>query len=149
MAVLINVSPHPGQSEVHNDPHRFKVLAAGRRWGKTRLGVLECIDKASAGGIAWWVAPSYKTSEAGWRPLTQICSHLPTAKTLRAEKTITFPNGGLVAVRSSEVFDNLRGEGLDLVVVDECAYQRPEVWSEVLRPALADKIGSALFISTP
>jgi hypothetical protein len=46
MAVLINVSPHPGQSEVHNDPHRFKVLAAGRRWGKTRLGVLECIDKA-------------------------------------------------------------------------------------------------------
>lgn len=149
MAVMINVSPHPGQLEVHNDPHRFKVLAAGRRWGKTRLGVLECIDKASAGGIAWWVAPSYKTSEAGWRPLTQICSHLPTAKTLKAEKTITFPNGGLVAVRSSEVFDNLRGEGLDLVVMDECAYQRPEVWSEVLRPALADKIGSALFISTP
>ena len=149
MPVQINVAPHPGQDEVHQDTHRFKVLAAGRRWGKTRLGVLECIGKASSGGIAWWVAPSYKTSEAGWRPLTQICARHPAVRVLKAEKTILFPSGGLVAVRSSEVFDNLRGEGLDLVVLDECAFQKPEVWTEVLRPALADKKGSALFISTP
>ena len=149
MPFQINVAPHPGQDEVHQDSHRFKVLAAGRRWGKTRLGVLECIDKASSGGIAWWVAPSYKTSEAGWRPLTQICARHPAVRVLKAEKTILFPSGGLVAVRSSEVFDNLRGEGLDLVVLDECAFQKPEVWTEVLRPALADKKGSALFISTP
>lgn len=149
MAVMINVSPHPGQLEVHNDPHRFKVLAAGRRWGKTRLGVLECIDKASAGGIAWWVAPSYKTSEAGWRPLTQICELIPATKVYRGDKMITFASGGLVAVRSSEITSNLRGEGLDLVVMDECAFQRAEVWTEVLRPALADKKGGALFISTP
>ena len=149
MPFQINVAPHPGQDEVHQDTHRFKVLAAGRRWGKTRLGVLECIGKASSGGIAWWVAPSYKTSEAGWRPLTQICARHPAVRVLKAEKTILFPSGGLVAVRSSEVFDNLRGEGLDLVVLDECAFQKPEVWTEVLRPALADKKGSALFISTP
>lgn len=149
MPFQINVAPHPGQDEVHQDTHRFKVLAAGRRWGKTRLGVLECIGKASSGGIAWWVAPSYKTSEAGWRPLTQICARIPAVRVLKAEKTILFPSGGLVAVRSSEVFDNLRGEGLDLVVLDECAFQKPEVWTEVLRPALADKKGSALFISTP
>jgi len=62
---------------------------------------------------------------------------------------ITFASGGLVAVRSSEIASNLRGEGLDLVVMDECAFQRPEVWTEVLRPALADKKGGALFISTP
>ena len=149
MPFQINVAPHPGQDEVHQDTHRFKVLAAGRRWGKTRLGVLECIGKASSGGIAWWVAPSYKTSEAGWRPLTQICARHPAVRVLKAEKTILFPSGGLVAVRSSEVFDNLRGEGLDLVVLDECAFQKSEVWTEVLRPALADKKGSALFISTP
>lgn len=147
--IEINVGPHPGQDEVHKDPHRFKVLAAGRRWGKTRLGVNECIAIATKGGIAWWVAPSYKTSEAGWRPLVQLCARLPQTKILKAEKTITFPSGGMVAVRSSEVFDNLRGEGLDLVVMDECAFQQPEVWTEVLRPALADKRGSALFISTP
>lgn len=146
---FVDANPHPGQAEVHNDPHRFKVLAAGRRWGKTRLGVLECIAKASRGGIAWWVAPSYKTSEAGWRPLTQMCASLRHPRILKAEKTITFPSGGLVAVRSSEIFDNLRGEGLDLVVLDECAFQREEVWTEVLRPALADRKGSALFISTP
>ena len=146
---FVDANPHPGQAAVHNDPHRFKVLAAGRRWGKTRLGVLECIAKASLGGIAWWVAPSYKTSEAGWRPLTQMCASLRHPKILKAEKIITFPSGGLVAVRSSEIFDNLRGEGLDLVVLDECAFQREEVWTEVLRPALADRKGSALFISTP
>jgi phage FluMu gp28-like protein len=146
---VINVAPHPGQIEVHKDPHRFKVLSAGRRWGKTRLGVNECIAVASKGGIAWWVAPSYKTSEAGWRPLVQLCARLPQTKILKEDKIITFPKGGLVSVRSSEVYKNLRGEGLDLVVMDECAFQRPEVWSEVLRPALSDKKGSALFISTP
>lgn len=50
--IEINVGPHPGQDEVHKDPHRFKVLAAGRRWGKTRLGVNECIAIATKGGIA-------------------------------------------------------------------------------------------------
>ena len=74
--VQIDVNPHPGQAEVHNSPARFKVLAAGRRWGKTRLGVNECLDVAAQGGRAWWVAPSYKTSEVGWRPLRRIGSKI-------------------------------------------------------------------------
>lgn len=147
--IVLSFDLHPGQREVHDDTHRFKVLSAGRRWGKTHLGVGECVARAAAGGIAWWVAPSYKTSEAGWRPLTELCGKIAYTKISRAEKVITFPNGGIVSVRSSEIFDNLRGEGLDLVVLDECAFQNEAVWTEVLRPALADKKGSALFISTP
>ena len=48
------------------------VLDAGRRWGKTRLGVMECLDAANRGGVAWWVSPTYKMSEVGWRPLRKL-----------------------------------------------------------------------------
>ena len=75
MKTTIDAQPHAGQLEVHNSDARFKVLSAGRRWGKTRLGVNECLDAASKGGRAWWVSPSYKTSEVGWRPLRQIAAN--------------------------------------------------------------------------
>jgi phage terminase large subunit-like protein len=134
---------------VHNDPARFKVLSAGRRWGKTRLGVLECLDVASKGGRAWWVAPSYKISEVGWRPLSRMARRIPGAQVKLADREVTLPNGGAVAVRSADSPGGLRGEGLDFVVFDECAFMREEAWTEEIRPALSDKQGRALFISTP
>ena len=54
-----------------------------------------------------------------------------------------------MGIRSADNPDTLRGEGLDLVIMDECAYMVKETWTEVIRPALSDKEGSALFISTP
>lgn len=140
---------HAGQLEVHNSPARFKVLAAGRRWGKTRLGVNECIGVAVQGKRAWWVSPSYKTSEVGWRPLRKICRKIPGAEIRLADRMVTFPGGGFVAVRSADNPDSLRGEGLDFVVMDECAFMQPEAWKEAIRPALSDRQGHALFISTP
>ena len=148
MITQIDVHPHQGQSEVHNDPARFKVLAAGRRWGKTRLGVNECLDVASKGGRAWWVAPSYKTSEVGWRPLQRIGSKIG-AEIRKVDRTINLPNGGSVQVRSADDPNSLRGEGLDFVVLDENAFMKEEAWTEALRPALSDRQGKALFISTP
>lgn len=59
------------------------------------------------------------------------------------------PGGGMVGVRSADNPDSLRGEGLDFCVMDEAAYIAPEAWSEALRPALSDRLGRALFISTP
>ncbi len=145
----INARPHSGQLAVHNDPSRFKVLSAGRRWGKTRLGVNECIDAAVKGGRAWWVSPSYKTSEVGWRPLRQIANKIPGAEIRLADRQVNFPGGGFVAVRSADNPDSLRGEGLDFVVMDECAFMAREAWTEAIRPALSDRLGKALFISTP
>jgi len=145
----IRAAPHPGQVEVHNSPARFKVLAAGRRWGKTRLGVNECLDAASKGGRAWWVSPSYKTSEVGWRPLRQIARKIPNAEVRLVDRMVTLPGGGFVAVRSADNPDSLRGEGLDFVVMDECAFMQKEAWTEAIRPALSDRQGKALFISTP
>jgi phage terminase large subunit-like protein len=54
-----------------------------------------------------------------------------------------------VAVRSADNPDSLRGEGLDFVVMDECAFMQREAWTEAIRPALSDRLGKALFISTP
>jgi phage terminase large subunit-like protein len=147
--VEIAADLHPGQLEVHNSPARFKVLAAGRRWGKTRLGVNECLDVAAQGGRAWWVSPSYKTSEVGWRPLRQITRKIPNAEVRLVDRMVTLPGGGFVAVRSADNPDSLRGEGLDFVVMDECAFMQREAWTEAIRPALSDRLGKALFISTP
>jgi len=149
MRTTIDVQPHPGQLEVHNSDARFKVLSAGRRWGKTRLGVNECLDAASKGGRAWWVSPSYKTSEVGWRPLRQIARKIPNAEVRLVDRMVTLPGGGFVAVRSADNPDSLRGEGLDFVVMDECAFMQKEAWTEAIRPALSDRQGKALFISTP
>ncbi len=147
--ITINANPHPGQREVHNNPARFKTLSAGRRWGKTRLGVMECMDVASHGGLAWWVAPSYKISQVGWKPLSRMARHIPGIEVRLADLEVRLPNGGAVAVRSADSPGGLRGEGLDFVVMDEAAFMRENAWIEEIRPALADKLGKALFISTP
>jgi phage terminase large subunit-like protein len=147
--VTIEANPHEGQKQVHNSPARFVTLAAGRRWGKTRLGVNECLDVASRGGRAWWVSPSYKTSEVGWRPLRQIARRLPGADIRLVDRMVTLPGGGFVAVRSADNPDSLRGEGLDFCVMDECAFMKKEAWTEAIRPSLSDRQGKALFISTP
>lgn len=140
---------HPSQRTVRDHPARFKALACGRRWGKTRLGVALCVEAGLSGRRAWWVAPSYKVGNVGWRQLTRLAVQIPGVQVLKAERTIEFPGGGEVAVRSADNPDSLRGEGLDLVVMDECAFIQEDAWSEALRPALADRQGRAVFISTP
>lgn len=146
--IRVDARPHAGQLEVHSHPARFKVLAAGRRWGKTRLGVHECLEVAAMGGRAWWVAPSYKMGVVGWRPLSMMGSKIG-AEVRKVDRQILLPNGGEVTVRSADDPNSLRGEGLDFVVLDECAYMSEAAWNEALRPALSDRQGKAMFISTP
>jgi hypothetical protein len=140
---------HPAQFTVYENPARFRVVSAGRRFGKTWLAVTECLKVAMDGGRAWWISPTYKMSNVGWRPIRQVCSALDGVSVNKAERQAIFPGGGLVAVRSADNPDSLRGEGLDFVVMDEAAYISPDAWKEAIRPALSDRQGRALFISTP
>ncbi len=140
---------HPTQQTVFDDQARFRVLAAGRRWGKTRLGVWECLKVGLAGGRAWWVSVTYPVAQEGWRPLRSIGHTIPGAQVREVDKEVVLPGGGIVQVRSADEPQRLRGAGLDLVVIDEAAFCKPETWTEALRPALADRQGRALFISTP
>ena len=138
---------HEKQQEILNDNTRFKIVVAGRRWGKTRLGIAMAIKYALEGGRVWWIAPTYPMAMEGWREFRQIVSDLP-CEILEAQKLVTFAKGSL-QIESGDNPQRLRGAGLDFVVLDECAYIKEEIWAEVIRPTLTEKQGHALFISTP
>ena len=139
---------HSGQVDVAKSNARFKVLVAGRRWGKTRLGVWLCIAKAMQGKKTWWVAPTYSMANEGWKEIRRLGIDYGVV-VKEGEKTIYTPTGGYVTVRTADNPDRLRGAGLDFIVLDECAYIKEETWKEVLRPTLTERQGGALFISTP
>ncbi len=140
---------HPAQAEIYEHPARFKVVAAGRRFGKTMLGMTMAIVKAADGEnrVVEWVAPTHDQSR---KVLREFCRLVPPdlREVNKTMGEVYLPNGSIVLFRSGERFDNLRGEGLDLVVVDEAAFVPREAWYQALRPALADKLGTALLIST-
>lgn len=142
-------SMHEGQMEVAGDSARFKILDAGRRWRKSSLGVILCVESALRGGFAWWVSPSYPMSQVGWRMLKGLGMQIPRCEKKEVDKMLIMPGGGFVQVKSADKPDSLRGEGLNLAALDECALMREEAWTEALRPALSDKKGNALFLSTP
>jgi len=152
---------HPAQLEVYEDTTRFKVLAAGRRWGKTRLGIVTSLEVALRGGRAWWIAPTYGIATVGWRAVMQAVMQIPDVaysqgdfireqdRMRLGDRIVTLPGGGSIAIKSGDNPQRLRGEGLDYVVMDEAAFLREELWSQVIRPALTERQGKALFISTP
>ncbi|MCP4567969.1 MAG: hypothetical protein GY841_10355 [FCB group bacterium] len=140
---------HPAQETVRATAARFKVLACGRRWGKTLLGTALCLETAAKKGRAWWVAPSYKMGAVGWRGVRMLAQQIPGARIGKVDRIAELPGGGSVQVRSADDPQSLRGDGLDFAVLDECAFMREEAWTEALRPALSDRRGGALFISTP
>lgn len=123
--------------------------AAAVSWGKTRLGALLCLRTGLHRGRAWWIAPSYKMAAVGWRLLRQISQQIPGVEIRQGDQLINLPGGGSVQVRSADDPQSLRGEGLDFVVLDECAFIVEAAWLEALRPSLSDRRGGALFISTP
>ncbi|MBZ0306096.1 MAG: hypothetical protein K8I82_08525, partial [Anaerolineae bacterium] len=149
MTQLQLICPHPGQWVILNHPGRFRVVACGRRFGKTELGKLEVVlsllEKRNA--TLWWVSPTYKMALEVWNSLAAQLA--PTAEKIdRANYGILLPGSRSVSIRSAHDPEKLRGVGLDFLVIDEAAFCEPEVW-QVLRPALADKLGRALFLSTP
>ncbi len=139
------------QWEVFGCPKRFRVLVAGRRFGKTQLALVELLNAAwlDSGATAWYLAPSYRQAKRiAWERLKDLVRGA-SATISETELTIRLDAGGTIGLRGADAYDSLRGNSLDFVVLDEFAGMKPEVWSEVLRPALADRKGRALFIGTP
>ncbi|MCY3573341.1 MAG: terminase family protein [Chloroflexota bacterium] len=98
---------------------------------------------------AWWLAPTILMASQVWRDLKNSLHSLTYARISETEKRIDIAGGGMIAVRSAHHPDSLRGEGLDLAVLDEAAYMQPRVWQEIVRPMLTTTRGGALFLSTP
>jgi predicted phage terminase large subunit-like protein len=152
--VTIDLPPlHAGQEDVFASPARFKVVCAGARWGKNVLGVVTCLAAAlQQGGRYWWVAPDYKRAAEGWRVLRELSAPLAGLGVIprEADRIVTFPmTGGEIEIRSADDPDQLRGSGLDGLVLDEAAFVAERTWPEVLRSRLVERRGWALFISTP
>jgi hypothetical protein len=104
---------HPGQQPVAASRARFKVLAAGRRWGKTSLGVVLCLRAAMKGSRTWWVAPTYPLAQVGWNTAKRLARQIPTSEIREAERIVHVPGGGEIQVKSADNPDSLRGSGLD------------------------------------
>lgn len=139
---------HPGQQMVDDCTARFVVLACGRRWGKSRFGVKKAFEKLLQGKRVWWIAPSYPMAMVGWRELKRLALQLPFIDVREAERTLKYGDG-FVQVRSADNPNSLRGEGLDYAILDEAAFMDEQAWNEAVRPALADRQGAAVFLSTP
>src|SRR5579862_7969475 len=141
----------PPQSAVFACDQRFRVLVAGRRFGKTYLALVELCKAASVRGcLAWYVGPSITQSKRiAWKSLKDMTRPFWATKPNETDLRIELIWGSTICVRGADNYDALRGDGLDFLVLDEFASMAPEAWTEVLRPALADRRGRALFIGTP
>lgn len=140
------------QSKIYKDDRRFRVVVAGRRFGKTFLSTIELITNSikSESRNVWYVAPTYKAAkEIAWDMLITSLPREYIRKTNESSLTVTLINGSTISLKGAEKADNLRGRALDFVVLDEFADMKPETWYEVIRPSLSDRNGTALFIGTP
>ena len=131
---------------------RFRVVIAGRRFGKTWLSVRELAWAAhQPRQEVWYVAPSYRQAKMiAWRSLRDRLTDLRwVEKANESELTLILRNGSRISLKGADNYDSLRGVGLDFLVLDEFADIDPAAWYETLRPTLSDRAGRALFIGTP
>jgi hypothetical protein len=140
------------QQTVFKDPTRFKVIAAGRRCGKSRLSAVTLLIEAlncPEGSAVMYVAPTLGQARTIiWDLLMDLGR--PVIKSAHINNLeITLVNGRKILVRGADNQDSLRGVSLSYLVLDEVAFIKPEIWEKVLRAALSDKKGRAMFISTP
>ncbi len=143
--------PRKSEREILESPARFKIACCGRRWGKT-LTALNWLLKAAwenPGTENWWVAPIYRQAKIPWRRMLRAIPKDAIKEFSKSELRIELLSGGIIQFLSTDNFENLRGEGIAHLVMDEASRCPRESWEEVLRPSLSDTQGKALFISTP
>ena len=149
----LDVQLLPWQQEVFNDPTRFKVIAAGRRCGKTRYAayrlLIEALKSDKPDSHVYYVAETQgQARDVLWSMLLDIGQSV-ISKAHINNLQIKLINGATISLKGSDRPDTMRGVSLRFVVLDEYGTMKPSVWEEVLRPALTDQKGSAVFIGTP
>ena len=140
------------QRAIAQAPQRFKVAICGRRWGKTTLALNQMAKYAAQPACnVFYVAPSYRQAKMiAWKKLKTKLLDLRWVKKVNENSLeLTLKNGSTISLKGAENYDSLRGVGLDYLVMDEFAMIDERAWTEVLRASLSDRMGHALFISTP
>lgn len=165
MATEFRVSLHPGQAAIYNSSARFKVVAAGRRFGKSHFAAvnlgIEALRETNAAGYrltgehgVYYVAPTFdQAKRIMWPKLRELLGFASNGGFIANENVndgwLELINGRRIYIRGADNPDSLRGIALSYVVLDEYADMKPNVWDEIIEPALMDVEGSALFIGTP
>jgi hypothetical protein len=148
----LNFSLLPWQQEVFKDATRFKVVAAGRRCGKSRMAAVTLLIeglKCPQGSAVLYVSPTMGQSrQIIWDLLLDLGREVIQNSHVN-NLDITLINGARIYVRGADRPDTLRGVSLTYAVLDEVADIKPEAWEQVIRASLSDKRGRALFIGTP
>lgn len=140
---------------LHKRKERFGCIVAHRRAGKTVASIMDLIDHAlrcdKPNPRFAYVAPYYaQAKDVVWSYVKQYTANIPGVEINESELRVDMPhNGARVRLYGADNYDRLRGIYLDGLVLDEFADQPPQAWREVMRPALADRQGWALFIGTP
>lgn len=151
-------TPHPGQQPVMDSHARFKLMCAGRRFGKTKIAAALGHRKARREKqIIWWVAPTYKIVKRGYAevirqlPANVLSKPAPAEASFDSGRSVVlqFKNGSKWEFYSAERPEGMLGEGVDLVILDEAAIMAEHIWTQIVRPTLADRGGESLLISTP
>lgn len=150
----IGYRPRPQQAEIHRSLKRFNVFVCHRRFGKTVLCIAELIDKAlrcdKERPRFAYIAPLYRQAkQSAWDYLKAYTLKIPGCQAYESELRIDFQNGARIQLFGADNPDALRGIYLDGVVLDEYAQMPSKLWGEVIRPALSDRMGWAIFIGTP
>lgn len=161
--------PRPLQAVLHAHLKRFNVLVCHRRFGKTLFAINEMINKGLMNQLHnpqyAYVAPTYKQAKMiAWEYIVDYTSQLPGVKVNKSELSVEILREGQKDSKGEYVKrpdkikfmllgadnpDSLRGIYLDGAIMDEFAQCDPIIWGEIIRPALADRIGWAIFIGTP
>lgn len=147
----LQVNFHAAQMEVYKDPSRFKVVVAGRRFGKSYLAAWTLLIEGlkSEEHDIYYVAPTFEQGKRiMWRMLQKFGKGI-IEHTHENTAVMLLANGRRIFICGSDRPDNLRGVSMAYCVLDEYADMKPMVWEQIIRPALMDAKGGALFIGTP
>ena len=147
----LNLALLDWQSEVMSSPARFKIIAAGRRTGKSHLAAISLILSALDGkpGKVFYVAPTQgQARDTIWHSLFDIAGDIIERSHVN-NLEITLAGGNTIFLKGADRPDSLRGVSLKHLVLDEYAFMKPDVFESILRPALADRKGTMIAIGTP
>ena len=154
MATIKGYTPHLKQKEIHNsiinEGYKYYILNIGRQFGKTMLGINQMLYWAinHKGCNIAWVTPIYKQSKKVFDEMEKVTKSSGLFEYNRSDLTISGFNSQ-IQFFSGERPDNIRGNTFDYLIVDEMAFTRPELWSEVLSATVLVKGKKVIFISTP
>lgn len=141
---------HPRQQEIEDWPQRFKVVNAGRRFGKNILMHDQAVDYLLQGAPVGWGSPTYKNLTDDWRTLQETLSPI-TRRALEQERRIECITGGVLEMWTLDNPNPIRGRHYKLWITNEAAQVRYllPTWNEIIRPTLIDLAGDGIFGSTP